>query len=281
MADENKLRTGAALSELWDGKPVKRLRAIDGVTLLYGRRLSLHVMVQPEVARQFLADGTLRDQGLLSRMLVAAPASMAGKRFYREGAPEDEAAIVAYAARIFALLQTRWPLAEGKTNELEPRVLPMTSGAMEVWTTFFNHVEAQSGPGGDLDPITDLAAKAAEHAARVAGIITLVENPDSVEIHEAVMECGVALVDWYLAEALRLARAGRTDPKLLKAQELLGWLQAQKGDVLFRDILQFGPGSLRLKSEAEAALNTLESHGWVREVPSRPKVLHVVKTAGS
>jgi hypothetical protein len=281
MADENKLRTGAALSELWDGKPVKRLRAVDGVTLLYGRRLSLHVMVQPEVARQFLSDGTLRDQGLLSRMLVAAPASLAGTRLYREVAPADELAIVSYTARIFALLEARWPLAEGKRNELEPRVLPMTGGAIEVWTTFFNHVEAQSGPGGDLDPIADLAAKAAEHAARIAGVITLVENPDAAEIVETAMECGVALADWYVAEALRLAKAGRTDPKLAKAQEMLGWLQAQKGDVVFRDILRFGPGGLRLKSEAEAALRILESHGWVEEVSRKPRVLRVVKAGGS
>ena len=120
---------------------MKRLRAGDGVTLLYGRRLSLHIMVQPEVARQFLADGTLRDQGLLSRMLVAAPPSLAGRRLYRSVNPDDDAEIRAYGARILSLLERRWPFVEGKTNELEPRVLPLSSDAAEVWTSFFDHVE--------------------------------------------------------------------------------------------------------------------------------------------
>lgn len=45
MSDENRFRTAAALSECWDGKPIKRIRALDGVTILPGRRLSMHVMI--------------------------------------------------------------------------------------------------------------------------------------------------------------------------------------------------------------------------------------------
>ncbi|MET0527707.1 MAG: DUF3987 domain-containing protein, partial [Microvirga sp.] len=43
-------------------------------TLLPGRRLSLHLMVQPDVANLLLCDRLLADQGLLSRLLVTAPA---------------------------------------------------------------------------------------------------------------------------------------------------------------------------------------------------------------
>jgi hypothetical protein len=167
MSDDNKLRTAAAVSELWDGKPIKRLRAMDGVTLLYGRRLALHLMVQLAAASLFLADATLRDQGLLSGVLVAAPpASLAGRRMFREAEPDDEAAIRAYGARILSLSERAWPLKEGNANELEPRVLELSAAAREVWTRFADHVESQSGPDGELAPIADFAAKAAEHAAR-------------------------------------------------------------------------------------------------------------------
>lgn len=67
MNDDNRLKTAAMLSELWDGKPIKRVRALDGVTILPGRRLALHVMIQPDAAAGFLCNETLRDQGLLSR----------------------------------------------------------------------------------------------------------------------------------------------------------------------------------------------------------------------
>ena len=90
------------------------------------------------------------------------------------------------------------------------------------------------------------------------------------------MACGVALADWYVAEALRLARAGRASPALLKAKELLTWLQTQGEDVEFRSILQRGPSGTRLKSEAEAALAILKAHGWIREISDQPRKLRVV-----
>src|SRR3546814_7716352 len=79
MSDESRLRTGAGLSSFWDGTPVKRVRGGDGVSILKGRRLSLHVMVQPGIAEGLLADPMLQQQGLPSRLLVAAPASIAGR----------------------------------------------------------------------------------------------------------------------------------------------------------------------------------------------------------
>ena len=62
MNDDNRLKTAAMLSELWDGKPIKRVRALDGVTILPGRRLTLHIMIQPDAAAGFLCNGTLRDK---------------------------------------------------------------------------------------------------------------------------------------------------------------------------------------------------------------------------
>src|SRR5215210_6717282 len=103
MAEERRLETAGIYSELWDGKAVKRLRALDGATVLGGRRLSAHLMIQPGAAATFLADELLRDQGLLSRLLVAAPDSIAGTRLFRETAPDDEAAIKAYGARILSV----------------------------------------------------------------------------------------------------------------------------------------------------------------------------------
>jgi hypothetical protein len=70
----------------------------------------------------------------------------------------------AYGAHILSLEERKWPLKEGKSNELEPRVLPLSTGARDVWIGFSDHAESQSGPNRELAPVTDLAAKAAEHA---------------------------------------------------------------------------------------------------------------------
>lgn len=277
MTPENRLRTAAAYSELWDGQPIKRVRSLDGVSILVGRRLSMHLMVQPDAATVFLSDPVLRDQGLLSRVLVAAPESIAGTRMYRETSSADDAAIAAYGARLLSLLEAPWPLADGKRNELEPRALDMTSEAVTIWQDFYDRVELQCRPGGPLKPLQDFASKAAEHAARIAGVLTIVGDHRAVEITADEMRFAVELLDWYLDEAVRLNGAARMDPDLLRAQSLLDWLRENASpEIGFRDTLTYGPNALRTKSALEKAVATLIAHGWLEEVQKRPRTLRLL-----
>ena len=274
MTEENRLRTAAALSEFWDGKPTKRLRALDGATILPGRRLSMHLMVQPDAAAQFLANGTLRNQGLLSRMLVAAPESIAGTRFYRDTHPDDEAAIRTFGARILSILETPTPLAHGTRNELAPRSIPMSAIAERYWKACHDNIEQQSGMGGELANISDFAAKAPEHAARIAAVLAIFNDVTAGDVCAECMEGGIRLVEWYISEALRLTRAARTDPRLLRAATLLDWLRARPEESFqLRDVLRLGPAPLRTKAMAEDAIRILIEHHWLSEASKRPRVL--------
>jgi hypothetical protein len=105
MNDDNRLKSAAALSELWNGKPVARVRAGDGVSILSGRRMSMHVLIQPDAAGDFLSNGTLRDQALPSRVLAAARASLAGSRSYKDACPCDVATIKEYGRKLLSILQ--------------------------------------------------------------------------------------------------------------------------------------------------------------------------------
>lgn len=51
MNSDNRLKTMAGLSRLWNGEPIDRTRAGDGATTYRGRRLAAHLMVQPIAAR--------------------------------------------------------------------------------------------------------------------------------------------------------------------------------------------------------------------------------------
>jgi hypothetical protein len=73
MSDDARLRTAAGLSAVWDGESIRRVRAGDGVTVLPGRRLAMHLMAQPDVAANWMCDSLLIDQGITSRVLVTAP----------------------------------------------------------------------------------------------------------------------------------------------------------------------------------------------------------------
>ena len=89
MSDDNRLKTAATLSSLWDSGRADRDRAGDGVLRLKGRRLSMHLLIQPDLSRRLLASADLTDQGLSSRLLVAAPKPMAGLRQFRKPQSDD------------------------------------------------------------------------------------------------------------------------------------------------------------------------------------------------
>jgi hypothetical protein len=272
MSDDARLRTAGALSELWDGRPIKRVRAGDGVAILPGRRLSLHVMLQPEAAAGFVNDESLRDQGLLSRALLAAPETLAGGRFYRAPAPQDERTIEQFAGRILRALEKPAPMAQGARNELSPRPLSMSAQASGLWVEFFNHVERQSGRGKPLAGLRDFASKAGEHAARLAAVLTLAADLNASAIEADAMADAVGLMNFYIAEAERLRGLARVDARLQRAGELLEWLQGRGvRTFLHREILRLGPPSLRTKSAADDAASVLLSHRWLVETSARPR----------
>jgi hypothetical protein len=126
MTEEAKLRSAAGLSAVWDGEPIKRVRAVAGVTVLPGRRVAVHLMAQPDVAAIWISDRLLVDQGLMSRVLLTAPEPASGTRSWREPSPKGEEAICRYSNRLLDILERPAPLAPGERNVLVPRKLQLS-----------------------------------------------------------------------------------------------------------------------------------------------------------
>ena len=269
MNQDNRLKTSAALSSVWDGHPIRRVRAGDGVTILPRRRVCLHLMVQPGVADELLSDPLLAEQGLLSRLLVVAPSAAAGTRLWLEPSADSKVALASYRTRLLGLLKQGLPLAKGKHNELEPRRLNCSAEARQLWIEFHDHIERQLAPGAALDPIRGLANKLPEHAARIAGVLALFENPAAAALPEWSMAAGIEVAQHYATEALRLFEAGRTDPDLLLAERLLDWLRRswRHPRVSLPDIYQRGLNAIPDAKTARRIANILERHGWLRALP--------------
>ena len=261
---------GTGLSSLWDGEPIKRVRAGDGASILPGRRFSLHLMAQPDVAAVMLSDRVLVDQGMLSRVLVAAPDSVIGTRQWREPKPESDILLKRYYARLMEALEHPVPLADGKLNELTPRGLNLSPNARKQWIGFANHIEHQLGPSGDLAAIKGLASKLPEHAARLAGVLTLVDDIQAAEISDNHMGAGIILAQYYAGEALRLFHAGAADPDLLLAQRTLDWLRSSWREELvsLRALYQKGPNAIRDAKTAKKVVAILEEHRCLERVDS-------------
>ena len=170
---DHRLKTAATLSTLWDGSGVRRLRAGEGIVDLPGRRLALHLMVQPDAATASFSEPILRDQGLLSRLLIAAPDTLAGRRLWRE--PSDlDGGMKRYIATILKLSERSATAANEARNELTPRALDMSADARATWIAFHDEAENGMATDGPLEALRDVGGKAAENAARIAGVLTIV-----------------------------------------------------------------------------------------------------------
>ena len=259
-----KLRTAASFASLWDGQGLRRLRAGDGLIDLHGRRLACHLMIQPEAAGGVLGDPVLRDQGLLSRFLIASPESMAGDRLWQEPHERTDSALRRYIARMLSIFETP-PLASNASgNELTPRAMELSPDAREFWIRFHDAVETAMRPDGALAALRDVAGKAAEQAGRIAGVLQIVDDAGATDIGVNAMARACELMDWHLSEAARVASEALVPPDVRDAKILLDWLHRKRMETVTAAMLQkIGPGRLRHKTGLDPALSALEEHGWL------------------
>jgi hypothetical protein len=269
MNKDNRLKTVAAMSSLWDGNPISRVRKSEQASVLAGRRFALHLMVQPKVANHLLADSDLEDQGVLSRLLIVAPDSPVGTRTYTEPDPLDLQAVEEFKEAMLAIFNHPLPLAEGQRNELEPRPLPLSEEAKSEYAAFVNKIEKRmASNGGDLYEVRGLVNKMPEQALRMAGVLTLVRDMEATEIGQEELHHGVELAEFYTAEALRLYSAGVIDPDLLLAEQVMEWVLNIWGQPLISlpDLYQRGPKAIRDRKMAKGIMTILEEHGHLRRI---------------
>jgi len=261
MKDESRLRALTGLSELWDGSPVRRTRAGDGSMLLEGRRLALHLLVQPNVAPMLLADEMAGGQGFLSRLLVSAPASTQGTRFQRTPQPWARPAIAEYNDRIEGLLSKRPRLLSD--GGVDPEAMSLTGTATAQWCAFADDMERELLADGLSSSIRGLRNKSPEMALRLAGVLAVLDGEG--QITPALLDRGIALARYFLSEAGRLYAATATKPEIQRAMKLLHWLMGRnEASTPIRHILQSGPNQLRDLHTLKEALGVLSEHHLVQ-----------------
>lgn len=267
MNADQRLKTLSGLSGLWDGSKISRTRAGDGDSTLYGRRVSLHLMIQPPVALLLLGDDLANGQGFLARCLVAAPESLIGGQKYVEKDPAETPEYRAYADSLRRLYRKELSFSDSDGWCLRPEPLRLDVEAKRQWIAFHDGVQNEMKAGGQLENVKRLGAKAAEHVLRLAGVLTTLEDPGAETVGVLMIERGAALVLWYLEEAVRLRGCSLADPDLVDAEKLLYWMQGRPDMTeSMSSIYQKGPSGIRSKTRAEKLLEILENHGWAQKV---------------
>ncbi|MDP8243578.1 MAG: DUF3987 domain-containing protein [Candidatus Hinthialibacter antarcticus] len=266
MNPDNRIKTSAGLSALWNGRDINRARAGDGIITLQHKRLSMSLMLQPRIALALFADDEVKSQGLLSRCLITFPESTCGTRTYREFNPLNDASYRRYCETIRSLL------IKGETIEPSQRqALKLDVSAKKPWIEYYNMIEVELAPDGELSELRAFANKAPEHALRLAGAIAVYQGV--AEINRDAMLTGIQLASYFLNEASRLNGANVIDEKITLAKRLLEWLKQHSRKAFYlSEVYQSGPRPIRDKQTALAAIKVLEDHRYISKVREGLKI---------
>jgi hypothetical protein len=153
----------------------------------------------------------------------------------------------------------------GDCNELNPRRIPLSAEARALWCEFYDECERGQQPGAALAGVKPWASKAAEQAARIAGIRTVIEDRHAAEVSGEAMFGGISAADFYLAEHVRLMGQSQERQNAVRLDTLLAFMRERGPSVTHAYVLQSSPRPLRLlKAEGLAPLlDELAQRGYI------------------
>jgi putative DNA primase/helicase len=261
MSNDNQLSALGVYNSLWSGESVKSDRKISSSAHVDNARLSMSLMVQPAVFKEYFSESpVLREIGFAARCFFCFPPSTQGTRLFKPHKTETKR-IDAYHQLVQQLLSMA---PNFKEDSLCPIKLGLTVEAQQIWISFFNEIEVQQGKGSEYSDIRDFASKIAEIAARLAGSFQVSKGMPVLEIDADSMTRSIEIARWHLNEAKRYF--GIVSEKPLKnAQALSDWLikkaHTEDKDPFSRThIMQYGPSAVRCAKELDSALKILTKY---------------------
>lgn len=262
MNPDNRAKTCGTFNSLWDDGEVSVSRSLTGRIQLYGRRLSLHWLIQPEAARSALHDPLLSGIGFWPRFLIAWPAPAAPRKAIPFHAERD--------GRIRAFWHLCERLLDRPMGEdcADLPVIEATPEAEALACRFFERMEvAAKSERGELAAVKPFAVRATEHVFRVAGVLAVIGGRS--EINLEAMRNAIKLVS-YSIDTWRGIFGDRDQAEAhAKAMHLLEWLTKQPAMRASETaILKIGPRSTRPRASRDTALAVLEQIGVIERTGS-------------
>jgi hypothetical protein len=224
--------------------------------------LTIGLTVQPQVLEGLAARPEFRGRGLIARFAFVIPASLVGRRNPRS-TPTPEPVADQYHQ---SLLDLGTRLLECD----EPLTLSLDDAAREALLDYRGRLEALIGPGGDLESIEDFVNKHPGRVARIAALLTLLEDPALTNtaappISAATIDNAIRIGDYLIDHAQAAFNLMATEQTSSDAQLILNWMQStHRRTFTARDAFASNRGLKRM-NRVEAALKLLVAHGYARE----------------
>ena len=276
MGKDSIVRCLSTFNQLWDGLDIATDRRTSESFTVRGARLTIGLQVQEATLKNFFRQsGELaRGTGFLPRFLIAWPLSTQGFRPFTE-APDNMPALAKLNKRIAEVLEQPLPFDEYRI--LAPSIMCFSADAKAAWIEFYNAIENELRPSGELFDVRDVASKVADNTARMAANFQYFEDCNCREIGLEIFEGAARINAWHLHEALRLYSGLPITEDQANLEQLDDWLRdwCEKHDtdsISRREVQNLGPSYFRQDGKAlDAALEELQTKNRVRLVEKERK----------
>jgi Protein of unknown function (DUF3987) len=269
---EQATNTISTLSQMWNAKELTKMKAKSqdghgGASRLEKYRLSVHLMIQPELANKFLNNPLFAGQGLLSRFLVAWPdtSQMASERRSKSPDPEDERIIDAFNQRLYSILTAPVPTNGG---EWQPKTMDFSAEAAKLFAERYDDNQTHLGLDGKYTPAKGFVGKSLEQGARIAANLQAFYEPSANYIHPDIASMSLEIMDYYIEQQLSNEDA-INDPAIVKAHKLYNFLNDEsKCELEYVNtsyLLTKGPYEFRSSEKLTPVIKTLEEYGLLQD----------------
>lgn len=257
-SDEAKQQFATNLSKLWNAERVDRNTSEDEL-VLHGVRLSILMLVQEELVREFLGNPLFQAQGLTARFLVSrcpryqvANDSLLDTQA-KARRERSKLRLSGFNDRVYQLL--RQGLAYDDAGRLVTTTLRMNAEALTLYDTFRMSVTANERNSEDHP----FFQRCPEHCLRLAGVLSAFEGRQ--DIGEEEMGCAIELLRyfmnvWQTMDTTDTAASAKEFPIV---EALTKWALKRGGTFIKRDLDRAGPNIWRTadKSLREAVLSRM------------------------
>ncbi len=235
--------------------------------IIESAHVTLGICTQPDVLAGLADTPQFRGQGLLGRILYSVPASLLG---YRDASPE---LIPAHITQTYA--DTLTSLITRLHGIDEPVTLTFSDAALSAVQELLRETEPRYRPGNDLAHMPDWGGKYPGAVVRIAGLLHLAHHHHGTWARPITAEtfaCARQIGEYFLAHAQAAYDLIGADPDLADARALRDWI-ARTGTYRFtaRDAVQALRPRFRKVADVDPGLRVLETHGWIRRLPTPPR----------
>jgi hypothetical protein len=220
---------------MYQGNPCIIDRKGSGTLSVPRAAVSIVGGIQPELLRNVLSGEHLYN-GVASRFLFIAVPERPNR--WNEETISDET-------------WTQWSslldelLALQTNDDGTPVDLSMTDKAKAAWVSYYNeHGERESKEEG---PIRAAMSKLEGATARMALVIQLAEDPQSVEVDVEAMSAAIKISDWFEGQARQMYQGFEETEQERDRRSAREWIARRGGSTTARDFARYGPGKLRSK----------------------------------